>query len=72
MSVAISVRLPDNLACALADVAANTERSKSFLIQKALEAYLEEQADLQVALDRFKDPTDDVISLEEMRVELDR
>ncbi len=70
MSVAVSVRLPDNLANALSDVAIATERSKSFLIQKALEAYLEEQADLQIALDRFKDPADKVISLDEMRSEL--
>lgn len=70
MSVAVSVRLPDSLAAELAEVASATERSKSFVIQKALEAYLEEQADLQIALDRLNDPTDPVISLEDMRSEL--
>jgi hypothetical protein len=40
------------------------------VIQKALEAYLEEKADLQIALDRLNDPADAVISLEAMRSEL--
>ena len=67
MSVAVSVRLPERLAVELGEVASATERSKSFVIQKALEAYLEEQADLQVALDRLHDPTDAIVSLEDMR-----
>ena len=70
MSVAVSVRLPDRLAAELGEVASATERSRSFVIQKALEGYLEEQADLQVALDRLNDPTDPVIALEDMRSEL--
>jgi RHH-type rel operon transcriptional repressor/antitoxin RelB len=70
MSVALSVRLSDRLAAELGEVAATTERSKSFVIQKALEAYLEEQADLQIALDRLNNPADGVISLDEMREEL--
>ncbi len=71
MSVALSVRLPDRLAAELEEIAVATERSKSFVMQKALEAYLMEQADLQVALDRLNDSTDAVISVEAMRAELD-
>lgn len=70
MSKAVSVRLPDRLAAELGEVASATERSKSFVIQKALEAYIEEQADLQIALDRLNDPTDVIISLDDMRSEL--
>ncbi len=70
MSVAISVRLPDVLAKELAEVSVASERSKSFVLQKALEAYLEEQADLQISLDRLNDPTDAIISMEAMRSEL--
>lgn len=69
MSVAISVRLPDVLAKELAEVSAASERSKSFVLQKALEVYLEEQADLQISLDRLNDPTDTVISMDAMRSE---
>jgi len=71
MGVALSVRLPDKLAKELNDIAQATERSKSFLVQKALESYLRDQADLQVSLDRFRDTTDPVISIEEMRKEID-
>ena len=71
MSVALSVRLPNRLAAELEEIATATERSKSFVMQKALEAYLMEQADLQVALDRLNDSTDAVISPEAMRAELD-
>ena len=71
MSIALSVRLPDKLAQELSDVASATERSKSFLIQKALENYLSDQADLQVSLDRLRDTSDSIISIEEMRKEID-
>ena len=71
MSIPLSVRIPDKLSKELNAVAEITERSRSFLIQKALEVYLEEQADLQIALDRLHDTTDRVISIEEMRKEIE-
>ena len=71
MSIAISVRVPDELASKLSEIAKETERPKSFHIQKALEAYLTELADLQVAYDRLHDTTDPVISIGEMRNELE-
>ena len=70
MSIAISVRIPDKLVHDLDEVANTTERSRSFLIKKALEAYLGEQADLQVALDRLHDTSDPTISIGDMRKEL--
>ncbi len=70
MSTAISVRLPDDLAKQLEGIAGDTDRPKSYIIQKALESYLQEQADLQIALDRLRDPTDPVISGKEMRKRL--
>ncbi len=70
MSTALSVRLPDKLAKELGSVAVATERSKSFLVQKALESYLENQADLQIALDRLRDSSDPTISIEKMRKEI--
>jgi RHH-type transcriptional regulator, rel operon repressor / antitoxin RelB len=70
MSIALSVRLPDSLAKELNNVAKSTERPKSFLVQKALESYLHDQADLQVGLDRLRDTSDPVISMEEMRKEI--
>jgi RHH-type rel operon transcriptional repressor/antitoxin RelB len=47
-----------------------TERPRSFLIKKALENYLNEYADYQIALDRLRDKDDEVISSSEMRKNL--
>ena len=67
MSTSVSLRLPDDLAKKLNDIAEETERPKSFIIQKAIESYLDDFADLQVALDRLQDKTDRVISSAEMK-----
>ena len=67
MSTPMSVRIPDPLAKELDQVAKSTERSRSYHVQKALESYLEEQADLQIALDRLRDVKDPVVSLKDMK-----
>ena len=67
ITTTISLRMPDELLRELDSVAKTTERSRSFHIRKALEIYLGEQADLQIALDRFRDSSDPVISINEMR-----
>jgi len=69
-STTISLRLPDHLADQLEDIARETERSKSFHIQKAIELYLQERADLQVAMDRLHDSSDSVVDGQEMRKKL--
>lgn len=70
MSTTITVRLPDKIAKELSEIAKTTERPKSFFIQKALENYLRDQAELQIALDRLRDINDPVISIDEMREEI--
>lgn len=70
MSIPISIRLPDRLAKELDDIAKETERPRSYHVQKALQNYLEDQADLQVALDRLHDVNDQMISSDEMRKSL--
>ena len=67
MSTTVSLRIPDDPAEKLADIARETERPKSFIIQKAIESYIDDIADLQVALDRLQDKTDKVISSDEMK-----
>ena len=71
MSKALSIRIPDDLASKLSEIAEETERPKSFHIQKALESYLNELADLQVAYDRLHDTTDPVVSIQDIRKELE-
>ena len=70
MSVSISVRLPEEIARALEDLAQTTERPKTFLIRKALESYLAEYADYQIALERLRNKDDAVISGGELRKRL--
>ena len=70
MTTAISVRIPKDLAERLDSVAKETERPRSFIIQKALESYIEDFADLQIALDRLRDQSDPVISGKELRKSL--
>jgi RHH-type rel operon transcriptional repressor/antitoxin RelB len=67
MAVAISLRLPDDTAKALDELARATDRSRTYVIRKALERYLAESADYQVALDRLRDKNDPVISAAELR-----
>jgi RHH-type rel operon transcriptional repressor/antitoxin RelB len=66
----LSVRVTDTLAGKLAKAAKQSERPKSFIIQKALETYLEDYADLQIALNRLRDSTDTAISSKDMRKSL--
>jgi len=70
MGVAISVRLPKELAEQLDHIARETERPRSYIIQKALESYMEDYADLQIALDRLLDKTDPIVSGKELRKSL--
>lgn len=67
----VSVRITDTLAGELENVAKEAERPKSFIIQKAIEAYLEDYADLQIALDRLRDTSDAVVSSKDMNKSLD-
>jgi len=67
MRSTVSIRLPEELTKHLDDIAKETERPRSFHIQKALEAYIEDFADLRIAIDRLRNPKDVVISGKELR-----
>lgn len=70
MSTAVSIRLPEELVRQLDSVAKETERPRSYIIQKALESYLEDYADLQIAFDRIHDTTDPIISSKKLKESL--
>ncbi len=71
MSKTISIRIPEDLDSKLSEISKETERPKSFHVQKALEAYMTEYADLQVALDRLHDISDLVVTIDDIRKELE-
>ena len=68
--VSQTVRLPDELAQRLDAIAATTRRSKSSFVLEALERYLDEVEDLEIALSRFRDPDAEWIDHDEARREL--
>ena len=70
MATAISVRISDELIARLDLISKETERSRSFIIQKALESYIEDYANLQIALDRLHDKADPMVSCKELRKSL--
>jgi len=70
MSTAISVRIPDKLARQLDEIADESDRPRSYIIQKALESYLADYADLEIALGRLRDSADATITGKELRKEL--
>jgi RHH-type rel operon transcriptional repressor/antitoxin RelB len=67
MSMVFSVRLPEELAKELDQIAAETERPRSFHVHKAVETYVREYADLQIALDRLRDQSDSIVSGRDLR-----
>ena len=57
----ITVRMPDELVAALDSAAAQLKRSRAEVVRHALERYLEDFDDLDIALQRLRDPSDPVI-----------
>jgi RHH-type rel operon transcriptional repressor/antitoxin RelB len=71
MAEVVTMRLPDELASDLNRIADIIDRPKSYLIRKALEEYLEEYEDYLIAMNRWNDKDDEVISSKELRDALD-
>jgi len=71
MSEAVSVRLPEDIAKRLDELAESLDRPKTYIITKALSEYLAEYEDYLVALHRLNDKNDRVVSEREL-VKLDR
>ena len=66
----ITARVPDELVEALDAAATDLKRSRADIIRHALERYLEDYDDLDVALERLRDPADPVLDWDEVRQEL--
>ena len=68
ISTSVSIRLPDDIADSLKSLSETIDRSKAYIIKKALQAYLEDYSDYLIAQERLNDKNDKVISSDEMRV----
>jgi RHH-type rel operon transcriptional repressor/antitoxin RelB len=62
-----SMRLEEKLDRKLQRLAKDTERPKSYFIKKALELYLDEYDEYQIALARRADKDDEVLTLAQAR-----
>jgi predicted DNA-binding protein len=70
MTVLKAYRLEKKLVDRLGVLARETRRTEKFFVEAALERYLDEYADAQIAKDRFSDPVVKVVSSKEMRERL--
>ncbi len=63
----LTLRVEDQLDRKLQRLAKETERPKSYFIKKALELYLQEYEDYQIALARRADKDDEILTMAQMR-----
>lgn len=66
-----TVRLPDEIARRLEALATGTRRTKSSCIIEALERYLDEREDLEIALARVREPQAEYVDHDEVKRALD-
>ena len=70
MTILKAFRLPAGLVHRLSSLAKATHRSEKFYVEEALNHYLEDYADAQIAKDRFNDPKSRIIPGVELRKRL--
>ena len=63
----ITTKVPDSLLKALDAVAMELEISRSALVRQALQRYLDDYDDLNLAVERLQDPSDRAMSWNEVR-----
>ncbi len=66
----LTLRVTDQLDRKLRHLAKETERPKSYFIKKALEFYLQEYEDYEIALARQVDKDDKILTMAQMRKSL--
>jgi RHH-type rel operon transcriptional repressor/antitoxin RelB len=67
MTEAVSLRLPEELAERLAKLSRSIDRSKTYIVTKALSEYLEEYEDYLIALHRLNDKDDKIVPEKEIK-----
>ena len=66
MSEAVSVRLPEDVAKRLDELAKSLDRPKTYIVTKALREYLEEYEDYLIAMHRLNDKDDRLVTQKEL------
>lgn len=66
----ITARLPDELVASIDSAAAQLRRTRAEVVRQAIEYYLEDFEDLNLALQALRDPADVVLDWESVKHEL--
>ena len=66
----ITARLPDELVASLDNAATELRRTRAEVVRQAIEYYLEDFEDLNLALQALRDPADAVLDWETVKNEL--
>ncbi|MEO8210910.1 MAG: DNA-binding protein [bacterium] len=66
----LSLKIKNNLAEKIYKISKNSNKPFAYHINEALKSYIEEQNDLEAALNRLKDKNDKAISSKEIRKRL--
>jgi RHH-type rel operon transcriptional repressor/antitoxin RelB len=72
LSPSITIRISENIAGRLDDLAKSLDRPRSYIVKKALETYIEEYSDYLIALKRLNDKDDPIITSGDLRERLAR
>ena len=66
----ISAKVPDDLVVSIDEIAELRNRNRGEIVREALRFYIDTVADYRIAIDRLKDPTDEIQTEEEFLAEL--
>lgn len=66
----ITARVSDDLARQIDEAAAQLKRSRAEVVRRALENYLDDLEDLNVGIERLRDPADPLLEWDDVRREL--
>ena len=66
----ISTRLPDELVQELEQAAKTLNRSRAEVVRQAIEHYLDDFEDLELTMQRLRDPADAVLDWEQVKRDL--
>jgi predicted DNA-binding protein len=66
----ISAKVPDDLLVSIDEIAVLRNRNRGEIVREALSFYIDTMADYRIAIDRLRDPTDEIQTEEEFLSEL--
>ena len=66
----ISAKVPEDLIVSIDEIAELRNRNRGEIVREALRFYIDTMADYRIAIDRLKDPTDEIQTEEEFLAEL--